>query len=343
MKQQKKRNPTMYDVARLAGVSQTTVSFVINNNPNIPDETKERVLAVISEIGYRPNVVAQSLRTQRSGIIGFVTDEIAITPFAGKIIEGAQDVAWSQGKILLLVNTKNDAQLQAAAIDMLVNRQVEGIIYATMFHRPVDPPKVLWQIPSVLLDCFVPDHSLPSVVPDEAGGAYKATRVLLEKGHRRIGFVNNIDPIPATSERLEGYKKALFSHGIPFDPKLVVYDHSDSEGGYRGAQTLMQLPDRPTALFCFNDRMAMGAYDILRKLGLSIPKDVAVVGFDNQEIIAAHLYPTLSTMELPHYEMGKWATNYLLEHINLDRDAGIAPIVPVHQTLECPYIERDSV
>ncbi len=335
---QKKRNPTMNDVAKLAGVSQTTVSFVINGIPGIPDETKEKVLAVINEIGYRPNSVAQSLRKQRSGLIGFITDEIAITPFAGRIFEGAQDVAWSKGKILLLVNTKNDAALQDTAIDLLMDRQVEGIIYATMYHRPVTPPRILWQIPSVLLDCYVEDHSLPSVVPDEKKGGYTATRVLLNKGHRRIGYVNNIDPIPATSGRLAGYQAALMDFGIPFDPDLVACDHSDAGGGYRATQKLMELPDRPTALFCFNDRMAMGAYDALRKLGLSIPDDVAVIGFDNQEVIAAHLYPELSTIELPHYEMGVWATNYLLEHI--DQDGGI---MPLQHAIDCPYIERASV
>ena len=337
MRKQKKRNPTMIDVARLAGVSQTTVSFVINGNPYIPDETKERVMVAIHELGYRPNTVAQSLRTQRSGIIGFVTDEIAITPYAGRIFEGAQDVAWNQGKILLLVNTKNDPKLQAAALDMLMDRRVEGIIYATMYHREVAPPEILWQIPTVLLDCFVNDRSLPSVVPDEVGGAREATSILLRKGHQRVGFINNIDPIPATAARLQGYQDALAAHGIAFDPSLVVCDRSDSEGGYRGAQSLMQLPKPPTALFCFNDRVAMGAYDALRKLGLSIPRDVAVIGFDNQDIIAAHLYPPLSTMELPHYEMGKWATNYLLEHIDPD-----GMINPTQQTLACPYIERAS-
>lgn len=330
--------PTMNDVARLAGVSQTTVSFVINKHPSIPDETREKVLAVIAEIGYRPNTVAQSLRTQRSGIIGFVTDEIAITPFAGKIFEGAQDVAWSQGKILLLVNTKNDCRLQDTAIDMLMDRQVEGIIYATMFHQLVKPPSVLWQVPSVLLDCFVADRSLPSVVPDEMGGAHDATTVLLKKGHRRIGYLNNIDQIPATAARLEGYKAALSDYDIPFDPALVVCDVSDSEGGYRATQELLKLPERPSAIFCFNDRMAMGSYDALRKFGLAIPKDMAVVGFDNQEIIAAYLYPGLSTMELPHYEMGRWATNYLLENITQERQA-----YPLQQQLPCPFIERASV
>jgi LacI family transcriptional regulator len=274
----------------------------------------------------------------RSGVIGFITDEIVTTPYALKIFESVQDAAWKEGKTLLLSNTKNDPVVLAAALDMLVVRQAEGIIYATMYHHLVTPPELLWKIPSVLLDCFVTDRSLPSVVPDETGGGFKATSLLLEKGHRRVGFLNNQDPIPATTARLQGYVAALTAHGIPFDPALMTSDSSDSDGGYRSTQTIMQLPNPPTALFCFNDRMAMGAYYALSKLGLSVPKDVAVMGFDNQEIIAAHLNPPLSTMELPHYEMGKWAFNYLLENLNQER-----AIQPLQHKLECPYIERASI
>jgi LacI family transcriptional regulator len=137
-----KRNVTSIDVARHAGVSQTTVSFVLNNEntPNIPEETRQRVLDAVAELEYRPNVLAQSLRMKRSGIFGFITDEIAITPYAGKIFEGAQDIAWENGKILILVNTKANRDLEKTAIDLLLGRQVEGIIYATMYHRPVKPP-----------------------------------------------------------------------------------------------------------------------------------------------------------------------------------------------------------
>ena len=285
-----------------------------------------------------PKPSNQLIPTQRSGSFGFLSDEIFTTPYAGKIFEGAQDTAWQQGKLLIVANTKNDPQLQAAALDMMMERQVEGIIYATMYHRPVTPPDLLWEVPSVLLDCFVPDRSLPSVVPDEVAAAHKATSVLLEKGHKRVGFLNNRDPIPATSARLEGYSAALAEHGIPFDPALVTSDSSDPDGGLRSAQTVMQVPNPPTALFCFNDRMAMGAYYALRQLNLSIPGDVAVVGFDNQEIVAAALNPGLSTMELPHYEMGKWAFNYLMERINQEADPQ-----PIQHIIECPYIERSSV
>jgi LacI family transcriptional regulator, galactose operon repressor len=335
-----KRNVTSIDVARHAGVSQTTVSFVLNSEdtPNIPPETRQRVLDAIADLGYRPNALAQSLRMKRSGTFGFVTDEIAITPHAGKIFEGAQDVAWENGKILMLVNTKANRDFENTAINLLLGRQVEGIIYATMFHHPVNVPAVLRDIPTVLLDCFVEDRQLPSVVPDEYNGGFIATKYLLDHDHRRIGFINNTDDIPATTGRLEGYKSALESYGLPFEPALVTRAKSIQDGGYLSALELLRQKDRPTALFCFNDRMAMGAYDAIRKLNLRIPEDVAVVGFDNQELIAAHLYPSLTTMELPHYQMGSWAAQHLVEILS-ESDYNS----PMQHKIECRLVERESV
>jgi LacI family transcriptional regulator len=335
----KKHAVTMMDVARNAGVSQTTVSFVLNNSetPNIPEETRQRVFASIAELGYRPNALAQGLRLKRSGIFGFITDEIAITPHAGKIFEGAQDVAWEVGKILMLVNTKADPEIESTAIDLLFTHRVEGIIYATMYHRPVRLPVALRDIPIMLLDCFVEDRRLPSVVPDEFGGGYAAVKYLLEKGHRRIGFVNHRENIPASIERLEGYKAALLEYGIQFNPELVSYIEGHSDNGYPGARQLLKEENRPTALFCFNDRTAMGAYDAIRNMNLRIPEDVAVVGFDNQEIIAAHLYPPLTTMELPHYQMGAWAVQKLVE-MTTDPEQK----EPVQHKMPCPLIERAS-
>ena len=188
--------------------------------------------------------------------------------------------------------------------------------------------------------CIRDSASLPSVVPDEVDGGRRATELLLARGHRRIGFINNFDPVPATLGRLAGYKQALAAYGLPFDERLVVEGESLARGGHDCALELMQRPERPTALFCFNDRMAMGAYDALRKLGLSIPDDVAVMGFDNQEIVAAHLYPALTTMELPHYQMGQWAIGELLRLIAHGEPAD-AP--PVQHKIACPVIERDSV
>ncbi|MCI0399654.1 MAG: LacI family DNA-binding transcriptional regulator [Chloroflexi bacterium] len=332
----------MRDVAQLAGVSQTTVSFVINNVPdaNIPEETQERVWEAVKELGYRPNALARGLRARRTHTIGFISDEIATTPYAVRMIQGAQDFAWGFEKLLLLVNTGRNQEMKEVAVDVLLERQVDGIIYAAMYHRQVFPPDPIREVPAVLLDCYCGDRSLPSVVPDEVAGGYTATKVLLAKGHRRIGYLNNEDPIPATSGRWQGYQKALGEWAIPYEENLIVAARSDQAGGYDATMALMQQPNPPTALFCFNDRMAMGAYDALRKLNLSIPNDVAVIGFDNQEIIAAHLYPPLTTMELPHYQMGQWAVEHLL-HLIDNPQASQEPAV--QHKMACPLIERSSV
>ncbi|MBA4386006.1 MAG: LacI family transcriptional regulator [Anaerolinea sp.] len=329
----------MLDVAKHAGVSQTTVSLVLNNpeTPNIPDETRQRVLASVAELGYRPNVLAQGLRMKKSGVFGFITDSIAISPHAGKIFEGAQDIAWENDKILILVNTKTDPIMEASAVDILLGRRVEGIIYATMYHRAVTIPSALRELPMVLLDCFVEDHKIPSVVPDEFGGGYTAVKYLLEKGHRRIGFINSGDDIPASSGRLEGYKFALEEYGVPFDPELVARTEKHTDKGYPCARKLLQIENRPSALFCFNDRAAMGAYDAIRQLNLKIPDDVAVVGFDNQEIVSENLYPSLTTIELPHYQMGVWAVQKLVDILTSN-----GQVDPIQHKMPCPIIVRDS-
>lgn len=332
-----KRHTTIHDIAKQAGVGVGTVSRVLNDSPNVSPTTRDHVLQVIAEHGYRPKSAAKILRTSQTHVIGFVTDEIATTPFAGNIVRGAQDAAWEQGKLLFLVNTNRKSDLLATAIETMLERQVEGIIYATMFHQPVTLPKNIYEAPAVLVDCFTEDRRLPSVVPDEVQAGYVATTLLLAKGHRRIGLINLTNEIPAQVGRQQGYRQALADQAIAYDDALVCYRYGEAEAGYDATLELMRLPTPPTALFCFNDRMAMGTYDALRKLGKKIPQDVAVMGFDNQEVLAANLRPALSTMELPHYAMGQWAVNYLLEH-------GNQPSLPPVQTkLHCPYIQRSSI
>ena len=209
-----------------------------------------------------------------------------------------------------------------------------------MFHKEIIAPTKLSEVPTVLLDCFSADRRLTSIVPDEVAGGRTATRVLLEHGHRRIGMINlNYSFAPtAALGRLQGYQEALASAGVTFDPTLVIESNSHADGGYAAIAPLMSLPDPPTALFCATDRMAMGAYDALRDLGLRVPDDVSVVGFDNQELIAAYLRPALTTVALPHYAMGRWAVEHLLQLI--DSPASGPPV----QFLEpCPLVLRDSV
>jgi LacI family transcriptional regulator len=334
-------NITIHEIARRAGVGVGTVSRVLNDSPNVSEATRRQVRQVISELHYRPKAAAQTLRTRRSSALGFITDEIASTPYAVDTIRGAQDAAWQHDKILLLVNTNNNEHLLEAAIASMLDRQVEGLIFATWFHRPASLPRNIYQLPAVLVDCFVADRSLPSVVPDEEEGGYTATELLLQQGHRRIGLINTCEDQPARYGRQAGYARALAAWGLTVDPQLIIYAGADAEHGYAGVQALMQLPHPPTAIFCFNDRCAMGAYDALRELGLRVPHDIAIVGYDNQEILAAHLRPGLTTLQLPHYAMGVWAVNYLLDETLSLPPSGHTP-APPQVKLPCPLVLRES-
>jgi LacI family transcriptional regulator len=333
----------MRDVAQQAGVSPTTVSFVLNDAPNasnIPIDTKERIRATIRSLGYRPNAAAQILRTDASHSIGFITDAVATNPFAGAMISGAQEAAWEQGNLLLIVNTGGDPVVAAAAVEMMLERRVGGIIYAAIYPYEVDPPRALAEVPSVLVDCYSADRSLPSVVPDEEGGGWAATDFLLGKGHRRIGFVNVHPSFSAAHGRLTGYQRALAAAGVPFDPALVRHSSevASADDGYRCASELLALAERPTALFCAGDHMAMGAYDVIKERGYRIPSDIAVMGFDNHEIISRYLRPTLSTVALPYDAMVRWAIQYLLNAQN-----AALTTQPEPHRLPCPLIVRDSV
>jgi len=327
------------DVADRAGFSATTVSHVLNDVPGkrIAESTRQRIREVAEELGYRPNRLAQGLRMQRTHTIGFVSDRIATTPFAGQMILGAQDAAAEAGSLLMLLSSDGDAELEDIEIQALIDRQVDGIVYASMYHRVITAPARLRGGHAVLLDARSESGEFSSVVPDEIGGARGAVEELLSHGHRRIGYVTDVADIPATRGRLVGYRQALEVYGVPFDPALVVETPGEAAGGFDGARFLLQLPDRPTGLFCFTDRIAFGAYQAAAELGLSVPHDVSIVGFDDQELISSSLRPGLTTMALPHYEMGKWAVKTLLGQINTDADR------VVHQLLPCPLVRRASV
>jgi len=326
-------------VAAEAGVSMTTVSHVLNEVPHaqVREETRQRVVEVAERLGYRPNRMARSLRTRRTGTIGLISDSIATTPYAGQMILGAQRAAQERGYTLVLFNTEDDPEVEERELQALLEYQVDGILYAKMYHRVVAVPSVLDGVPLVLLDAESPDSSAPSVVPDEVAGGRTATDELLGLGHRRIGFLTNVDDVPATRGRLQGYQEALAAAGLDFDPDLVVADESETWGGYRAARQLLAREDRPTALFAYNDRMAMGAFRAAAELGLRIPEDLSVVGFDDQELITLGLFPELTSVALPHFDMGYWAGETL---IDLLEEPGSD--VPPPLLMPCPISRRSS-
>lgn len=332
------------DVAREAGVSVTTVSHILNDveSARASDETRERVKTTAERLGYGANRIARSLRRQQSEMIGLLSEDIATTPHAGRIILGAQQAARERGLTLVLINTSRDELDVQRDTDALLRQQVDGVLYATMYHREIALPESLRSVPTVLIDSTSDDGSVPSVVPDEEGGAYLAVNELIGHGHRRIGFITNSEDVPATRGRLAGYRRALGNAGLEFDSGLVVADQSETPGGYTAARTVLTRTDRPTGLFCYNDRMAMGAYRAAAELGLRIPSDLSIVGFDNQELISEGLYPALTTVALPHFEMGEWALDALARLMESDPPPSEHPVYEP-AVLSCPLVRRQSV
>jgi len=333
------KRATMVDVAELAGVSQATVSLVLNGVPNarVSKATRRRVIEAAETLSYRRGK-AHPVPEGRKRVIGLMLDEVSTTPFATPFIEGARDEAALQGVTVAVFCTRSDPALEQAAIDLLVSQKTIGIIYASLITRQVTVPEAFSELPLVLLNCYERKLRYPSVVPGDLVGGYAATQALLRAGHRRIAHMTGEIIVEAAIDREKGFRQAMAEWQVPVDESLVMQAGWTIRGGRETALALMSLPEPPTAIFCFNDRMAMGCYEAARMLGRSVPQDVSVVGFDDEDI-AANMEPPLSTMVLPHDEMARWAVAELLDSYNdADQDERLQKI-----KIECEFIERHSI
>ena len=337
------KTATIKDVAQLAAVSAATVSLVMNDvaNSRITTSTADRVRAAATALGYTPNPLARGLRRRRTDVIAMISDTITTTPYAVHMIEAVEEVVRANGLLLFLVNTGGDPVVEKTAIAALARQHVDGFIYACMYHRVIEPPEGIGPH-VVLLDARTRRQGIPAVVPDERGGASTAVGELLARGHRRIGFINDVQGPPAAALRLVGYRDALKAYGVRFDRRLVV-DADPSAGGEptrdAAAAAAVGLVEHAgaTALFCFNDRMAVAACRGLRGRGLAVPDDVSVVGFDDQEYVASYADPPLTTVALPHYAMGEWAARALVDRVH-----GRAVSSETH-LMPCQLVRRASV
>lgn len=330
--------PTMMDVAAKAGVSQSTVSLILNSSPGVrfSDATRKKVHEAAEALGYhfvrRPAVV----KPDDARVIGFIVDDLSSDPWMAMAFEGARGKAEEHGLTLMLA-VSGEAQEQT---DEVLSRMMAlsplGLIYGTILTRRLEPPKALFERPCVLVNCFDSRRALPSVVPADLLGGRAATERLIRAGRRRIAMINGQDGIDTSRDRLRGYREALNSNDLPFDPALVRPGNWEPSTGYDGARALMALQHPPDAIFCANDLMAMGCYDALRELGLRIPDDISVIGFDNREQ-AQFMRPGLTTLTLPHLEMGAMAVELLMDRVGgLERRHNQIKV-------ECPLVERDSV
>lgn len=325
---------TMKDVARRAGVSQSTVSFVLNGleDMRISGETRKRVLEAVEQLDYRPRMAGRPPKAAGTRIIGVMIDEIATSPFAAISIEGVQEEAWKDDVLVEVVMTGGDKAYEAAVLRKWSADRVEGVIYASILTRHAAPPDALVRHNAVLLNCHADGGRYPSVVPAERRGGEVATVALIEEGHRRIAFISGEPWMEASVQRREGYERALRAEGLPVDPALIAEGNFLPSGGRTATLELMAGPVRPDAIFCANDLTAIGCYEALKELGETIGESIAVMGYDDQEI-AQHLSPALSTVLLPHREMGQWCARRLLSE----------PVGPPEQMrMECPLVPRAS-
>lgn len=326
------KRPTMADIALAAGVSQATVSLVLNGvvNARVSAETRARVEALARDLGYtRKAAVARG----GARVVGLLIDEVVTTPFAAPFVEGARLEAAAQGAVVLTCCTGGDPAQEAAAVDALRGTNLAGLLYTTLMTRSVTLPDALTGLPAVLLNCHAPGASLASVVPGDVVAGMTATERLIRDGHRRIAHIAGETWGEAARDRALGYRRALAAADIPFVPDLLAGPAWTASSGREMALRLLSLPEPPTAIFCFNDRVALGVYEAAAQLGRRIPDDLSVVGFDDDDI-AATLNPPLTTLVLPHDEMARWAVERLLTQ----PDAA-----PRRLKVDCDLVERGSV
>lgn len=307
---------TIKDVAARAGVAFKTVSRVVNNDPTVKPKNRERVLKAIEELGYRPNRAAQMTRRKKSGVVGFIADELLRVPYTFDLIRGAQDLAWQHNKELMVLNVNVNKYSVEGAVNHLFEHRVEGIIYAAMYHREVRLPSQFSEVPTVLANCFDSDGKFPSIVPDEQEAAREITANILSKGYKRIAFLNLNENIIAAKLRKKGVEQAFADAKQSPDnlviESVIIGDENEERSITRKRAAELIKDFKPDAILCGQDPMAVEVYFVVQSLGLQVGKDIGIGSFDDWDVIPSLLQPGLTTMALPHYEMGKWAFNYLL-------------------------------
>jgi DNA-binding LacI/PurR family transcriptional regulator len=302
------------DVAQKTGFSISTVSRVLSNsNYPVSAPIREEILKVAEEMGYKPNIAARSLRTDRTDTIGIIVDDL-LSPFTPPIVRGIQDYLNENGLLSMIVNSDWDPSQEEVAIRTLLSRPVDGIIFVEYSHQTSSEALEKSKKPRVFVHRLFGASIKNSVTPDEQYGAGLATDHLINLGHHRIGYINGPESWHTSRTRLKGYMNTLARHHLPFEPILVQPGDWEIESGYSAAKKLLALPERPTAIFAANDMMALGAIYAIQDSGLIVPRDIAVVGYDNRDFTKT-FRPSITTVNMPVLEMGRTAAEILLKQI----------------------------
>ncbi len=326
---------TREDVAKAAHVSTATVSNVINNKPGVSDDLRQHVMQAIETLGYRPNLIARSLKTKETRQIALVTNGIS-NPYFAEVARGMEEEAYLEGYMVSILNARSERDY----VDALINRQFDGIILANDKMQASDINRLIrFDIPTVFIGNEGYSGFDPGVIfvnIDLYGGARKLFELLAQSGHKRIGFItarrlkNQAEP----DYRLKAYREVFSLRDQGMDSSLIYMEDDTPEYAYTSSCSMLSLPSRPTAVFTGNDYLAPSVYAAIHEHGLRIPEDISVVGFDNLSL-SRYLVPSLTTVEVPDYELGKKVIAMLLSKM---KGAEVGSI-----TMETTVVERKSV
>ncbi|WP_111977736.1 LacI family DNA-binding transcriptional regulator [Algibacillus agarilyticus] len=309
-------NLRIKDIAQRAGVCQATVSRTLRNPDIVSPKTRKKVMAVVDELGFTPNKLGASLRNGRSGNIVVITPDIT-NPYFSPIVRSIEKVAMAKGYSVLLGDTQEDPSREFQFGDLLMSSQADGIIISSQrlpFNTKVHK-NIINNLPPIVSTAEVVEHAdIPKVVVDNVAIAETAVQHLIDQGHTTIAAIAGIESHRSTVQRLQGMKNVLSAAGLPFEEKLVYYGNYTTESGVAGVKKLLQQRQRPTALFCFGDMMAIGAMHALRELDFSIPDDISVIGIDDI-LFAQYCYPPLTSVAQPLSTIGETCANTLIDLI----------------------------
>jgi Transcriptional regulators len=309
---------TIKDIARQAGVAPSVVSRALNNKYGVKEETKELIQKIAQEMDYYPNTAARSLVTRKRGTIGVMMADIS-EPYYSQIIKGMEFVASQTGYTLLFSNSYESVERNRVLQKMIFAERVDGVVIvgSNIQEKNFVLSLLKQEIPFVLIERNFSDPRVNCIWVDNIKGAYLATKLLIEKGHRKIAHIAGNFYYQVALDRIEGYKKALIEAGIGFSEELITSGNFVTQDAYKAMKEL--LGHHCTAVFAANDTMAYGALQAILEAGLSVPDDIAVIGFDDLEF-SALTNPPLTTIRQPRYEMGKQSMEILIANLQDEKN-----------------------
>jgi LacI family transcriptional regulator len=305
---------TIYQVSELAGVSLATVSRVMNNNARVSENTRNKVLAAMEQLGYRPNSIAQSLASNRSNSVGILVSELH-GPFYGEMLSGIENECRAAGKHVIIAAGHSEEASEKDGIEFLISRSCDALI----LHVEAVSDNYLIKLasgnmPVVLINRFIPQLADNCISLDNELGGYLATKELLQQGHTQLAYMAGPMWKSDAKDRYNGHLRAMAEYGLSFNPALLAEGDFQDSSGSACMQQLLAKGIPFTALVCANDEMAAGAMEVARAQGLNVPQDLSIVGFDNL-ILARYIYPKLTTIDYPIGEMGRMAARWVLKNI----------------------------